>query len=192
MNMLSTHFTFTKSNAEVGINSGYIPGTCFSISLTLILNPQTCWVVDTGSTIHICYNQLAFHTVKPIQNAYITLLNHERLHVYFNGTVKINPKLVIEDVLFVSQFKFNLLSISSITRNSSVKYQFFIDFCIIQDLNSLSMIGKGKRTANLYKLDAASPNSVQNCSISHSVCSTVNNVTTHTCITGLVTCLSRS
>lgn len=115
MNMLSTHLTSIKVDATDKVNCGHTSGTCFSISLNPILYSLRYLVVDLGTTTHICFTKSAFHTLNAIQNAYITLPNHEQILVYFNRTVKISPELILEDVLFVPQFKLNLLPVSSLT-----------------------------------------------------------------------------
>lgn len=130
MNMLSNHLTNAKLDTDARVNSGHISCTCLYIFHHPTINSKTCWMVDSSATSYICYNKSAFHMMKPIQNAYITLQNNERLPVHFICTVRINSNLVIEDVLCVPMFKFNLLSVSSITGKSSINVIFLTNSCI--------------------------------------------------------------
>lgn len=154
------------------------PLTQYSISLDIR------WSIH-GQQL-ICFTKSTFHTMKAIQNVYITLPNHERILKYFNGTVKNGSWFDAWRVLFVPQFKFNLSFFSLLTRDSSMIVRFLTDSCIIQDMPSLRMIGKGKWVSDLYVLDADPSNSVINIwSPTHetfdSVCSAINNITSHTC-----------
>lgn len=51
------------------------------------------------------------------------------------------------------QFQFNLLSLSFLTRNSSVHVRFLIDYCVVQEMPNLKTIGMG----NLVHCDTWSP-----------------------------------
>ncbi|XP_022891847.1 uncharacterized protein LOC111406698 [Olea europaea var. sylvestris] len=86
-----------------------------------------------------------------IQNAYVTFPNRQRIPVLYKG---ISSNLILKDILFVPQLKFNLLSVSSLTKDSSIIIKFFTNLCIIQDLSSLRMIGKARRAVDLYILEA--------------------------------------
>lgn len=66
--------------------------------------------------------------------------------------------MVLKDVLFVPQFKFNLLFVSALTIVSQLTVNFFPYHFTIQDLISKRMIGKGDKLEDLYVLDANSSN----------------------------------
>lgn len=67
--------------------------------------------------------------------------NHSQISVHFIGIVKISTHLILEDVLYVPYFKFNLISVRSLTRKNDVSINFFNHACIIQDVRHLRMIG---------------------------------------------------
>lgn len=123
--------------------------------------------------------------MKPVKNAFITLPNQEKIPVKFAGTVKVTPNLILEDVLYVPQFKFNLMFMSSLPRNSHVEVRCLTDSCFVQDLHNKMMIGRGERLADLYILNDSTTDVTQ----SHcrsllqnacvSVSSSVNNVNAH-------------
>lgn len=50
------------------------------------------------------------------------------------GDVCLFPNEMLKDVLFVPNFKFNLLSVSKIPRDLSCFVSFYLDFCVFQDL----------------------------------------------------------
>lgn len=107
-------------------------------------------MIDSRATSHFCFNRASFKTLKAIQNACITLSNHIRLSVHFTGNVELTPELTLQDVLFVPQFKYNLLSISSLTKDPNIGVKFFTDHYIIQDLCSWKMIGMADMMDGLY------------------------------------------
>ncbi|CAA3023561.1 retroelement pol poly [Olea europaea subsp. europaea] len=67
---------------------------------------------------------------------------------------------MLRDVLFVPQFKLNLLSVSSLTTGTNLSLNFFHDQFIIQEASSRKMIGKGSIIQGLYVLDTKDFNSV--------------------------------
>lgn len=183
ISVLSAHLTTAKVEDE-GNNADHVSGTCLSVSISPIVNSPEHWVLDLGATSLVCFRRACFQTLKAVQNAYITLSNHARIPVHFVGSVKLTPDLVLEDVLFVPQFKINLLSISALTRNSSMSIRFLIDHCDIQDLYSFKMIGNGKKIGGLYILDATHSEMKIQCNSSKPVCISgpivVNNVNSYT------------
>lgn len=77
MNVLNTHLSIAKVDAKGDANGDHISGTCLSISLNPIFIFPIHRVFNLGEIAHICFTKSAFHTIKSIQNAYITLANHE-------------------------------------------------------------------------------------------------------------------
>lgn len=59
---------------------------------------------------------------------------------------------VIHNVLHVPKFKFNVLSVSKLTRELSCGVAFFPDFCILQALSNGKVMGIGKEREGLYIL----------------------------------------
>ena len=110
------------------------------------------WILDTGATRHICSYKSLFLRVKSLQNSSITLPNHSSIPVHFFGDVKINCDLLLRDVLLVLSFKINLISVSALTHDLSVKVSFTDNGFPIQDIAHQMMIGKGDRNGDLYVL----------------------------------------
>ena len=50
-----------------------------------------------------------------------------------NGVVQTTPSLTLTDVLYVSHFPVNLLSISQLTKQNNCKITFFLSHCVFQD-----------------------------------------------------------
>ncbi|XP_022856063.1 uncharacterized protein LOC111377235, partial [Olea europaea var. sylvestris] len=187
MNMLGNHLTSAKTNTRNDEHTNQVSGTCFSIVLNPCLNSPKHWVMDSGATSHICFSKSAFYSMKLIENAYVTLPNHKRIPVSFVGIVKFSNNLMLEDVLYVPNFKFNLMSVSSLIKDSNIIVRFFANECDIQDTHNQKMIGKGRRSAGLYIISATAldsfPTHSRNLSIDKvcvSVSSVVNKVNANT------------
>ena len=71
----------------------------------------------------------------------------------FLWDIKLSETLILNDVLYIPGFKFNLLSVSALTTNSSLLVLCSDADFVIQDLRMKETIGK--RWNNLYLLEAA-------------------------------------
>ena len=73
------------------------------------------WVMDTGASDHIICSISFFQTYTTVDNCVVELPNAESVHVTHVGTVKLSNFLILEHVLCVPSFSFNLLSVSQLT-----------------------------------------------------------------------------
>ena len=151
-------------------SSSFTAGICLSINLNSSLLSPSLWLIDSGASRHICSNIYAFVSIKSIHNTIVTLPDHTSIPIHFCGDVRINSALLLKDVLFIPQFKFNLISVSFLTLTSPLTVHFFPDQFVIQDLPCKKMIGKGNRVEDLYVLDVNNSvsSSVHVNSVSHS------------------------
>lgn len=69
------------------------------------------------------------------------------------GHVKLNKQLVLDQVLGIPNFNFNLLSVSKLTKDLNCVLTFWPTFCVIQDLPSRRPIGVGRVRDGLYYLE---------------------------------------
>ncbi|XP_022871010.1 uncharacterized protein LOC111390234 [Olea europaea var. sylvestris] len=162
LSILNDHLTAAKFETQEEAVPDQITGTCLSISFKPMLNSPRIWVIDSGATSHIYSSLYAFNTMRPVQNASVTLPNNVKIPIQYIANMKLSLEFVLEDVLFVPQFKFNLISVSSLTRKSSLSITFLTDTCVIQVLPTMKMIGKGERAEDLYIIDTGCFNSMHN------------------------------
>ncbi|KAL4324612.1 hypothetical protein GQ457_11G008400 [Hibiscus cannabinus] len=107
------------------------------------------WIVDSGASKHVCCSKVLFESLHSTEGT-ILLPNNSVVSVAYSGTVRLSPSLVLRDVLFVPQFQFNLLSVSSLITDSNLSILFCKSECLIQDLHRV--IGKGEVCQGLYLL----------------------------------------
>ncbi|KAG7557416.1 Zinc finger CCHC-type superfamily [Arabidopsis suecica] len=150
--------------------NGPTPGTFFPsiiCSFTSVDRPYVCsidsninainaWVIDTGATNHICHDKSAFSTFHFLQNTTVTLPNGGLVSIVGIGSIHMGRYLELHDVLYIPQFKFNLLSVSCLTKSMGCKVWFDEHSCVLQDPSRELMIGVGRQVANLYFLDIES------------------------------------
>nr|CAN59936.1 hypothetical protein VITISV_001878 [Vitis vinifera] len=136
------------------------------------LNPSI-WILDSGATHHVCTNSSMFHSIHSFSSNTVTLPTGTKIPITGIGTIHLSPHLVLEHVLYIPTFQFNLISISALTQTNCFSFDFTAHFCFIQDHSQGKLIGMGRRQGNLYLLDS---------SVFHSISSVFvvdNNTSTH-------------
>lgn len=77
-----------------------------------------------------------------VRNTTITLPNHSSILVKYSGDVKLSSGMVLHDVLYLPEFKFNLLYVGLLS-DSGFAFSFFPDHFLIQEILTMKTIGKG-------------------------------------------------
>lgn len=168
MSMFAKHLSATDNSQNIS-GENHSTGTCFSFSVPhTLISPQT-WIVDSGASRHICSNMADFISMRSIPKSVVTLPNHMHIDVNKCGDVKINDNIILRDVLFVPEFKFNLFSVGSFITNPEMMIRFFYDRFLIQDIYLRKTIGRGRRVNNLYILDREEPSETKKSSETSSV-----------------------
>ena len=118
-------------------------------------NEET-WVLDTGATDHIIHSISLFTKITSSISSFVHLPNGEKVLATRIGTIQVTTSLILEDVICVPAFSFNLISVSKLTKSLSCCLVFLSNYCFVQDLTCWKMIGLGKLHNNLYLLQALS------------------------------------
>ena len=105
---------------------------------------NSTWVMDTGASDHIICSISFFQTYTTVANCVVELPNGELAHITHIGTVKLSNFLILEHLLCVPSFSFNLLFVSQLTHNLPLCLVFLSRFCFIQDLSCWKTIGVGE------------------------------------------------
>ena len=113
------------------------------------------WVLNTGATDHIIHSVTLFTKITSSISTFVQLPNGEKAIVTHIGTIQITSTLILENVLCVPSFSFNLISVSKLTKCLSCCFVFLSKFCFIQDLSYWKTIGVGKLHNNLYLLQVS-------------------------------------
>ncbi|KAG7588381.1 Integrase catalytic core [Arabidopsis suecica] len=114
------------------------------------------WIIDSGATHHVCHDKALFLSLSETLNNSVTLPTGFGVKITGIGTFKLNEFLILNNVLYIPDFRLNLLSISQLTKDLGYRVTFDEASCIIQDPIKGLMIGRGEQISNLYVLDVQS------------------------------------
>ena len=149
ISLLNTHPSNSGSSNEAihiansalsGISDTFLQNSmCLSMQHSIFaVNPshkttfsQDTWVLDTGATDHIVHSVDLFTKITSSITSFVQLPNGERVVVTHIGTIQVTPSLILENVLCVPSFTFNLISISQLTRSLSCCFIFLSNLCYI-------------------------------------------------------------
>lgn len=98
--------------------------------------PKTEWIVDTGASHHIESNRSFLNDGPSVETSHrdiVYLPNGDKVDISCTGHAPVFENEDVKNVLLVPDFKFNLLSVSKLTRELSRYATFFPDFYVFQD-----------------------------------------------------------
>ena len=110
------------------------------------------WILDIEVAHHVCCSLSTFTQSTPAQNSFVTLPNSQSVVINRIGYVFLSPDLILNNVMFVPNFHFNLLSISSLTQSYKSSINFMVDSCT-KGHTWTKTIGMSRRHGSLYFLN---------------------------------------
>ena len=114
-------------NTESFINTS---GTDFSS-----IYANSTWIIDSGATDHVSKNP-PITNKSASKHTSVQLPNGGHAEITSTGSMKLCNDMTVDNVLYVPNFKANLLSISKLTRALGCNVTFYPDFCVMQDLTT--------------------------------------------------------
>lgn len=91
------------------------------------------WILKNGASDHMCSYKPLFSSLSILsQPLHITLPNGQIISISHVGNVPITHNIIMKDVLYVPNFKINLLFISKLTQQLNYTIQFTHDTCYLQ------------------------------------------------------------
>lgn len=88
-------------------------------------------------------------------NKSVTLPTGQNINIEGIGQIRLNEYMLLANVLYIPDFRLNLLSISQLTKDLGCRVMFDEGTCLIHDPIRGLMIGQGEEIANLYVLDGS-------------------------------------
>jgi len=79
--------------------------------------------------------------------------------------IKLSSSASLSSVLSLPNFSFNLMFVNKITRGLKCNVEFFPDYCVFQDLQTRSVIGRGREPDGLYIFEQRTPYSLTSSSL---------------------------
>ncbi|KAF3772292.1 hypothetical protein EJ110_NYTH58301 [Nymphaea thermarum] len=111
------------------------------------------WIIDTGALDHMTPHLHLLFNIKILPKHHvINLPNGHQTLVSITGTVYLSSNIQLTDVLYILDFKFNLLSVPKFTKTTNCIVVFLPTCCAFQDPLSRKLIGVGNLSGGLYHL----------------------------------------
>ena len=76
------------------------------------------------------------------------------------GTIKFSESIELQNVLYIPEFSFNIISVSALTKDMPVNISFSNNTCVIQDKFTLKKIGSAELIYGLYVFSFAKDSTV--------------------------------
>ena len=121
---------------------------------TCLISSSSKWVIDSGAIDHMIGNSDLFTTFQPQPStSIVTLTDGSTSCVLGSRTIHPTPLITLTSVMSLPQFYFNLLLVNKLTHTHNCSISFFPDYCLIQDLLTKRIIGRGRESGGLYILE---------------------------------------
>lgn len=99
------------------------------IALTAI--PFPLWIIDTCSTNHMCSSLSLFISITlNSSSSHVQIPNGTSALMTHIGSISFTSSFYLDNVLYVSTFKFNMLSVSQLTKSLNCTIIYFPDVCV--------------------------------------------------------------
>jgi len=89
------------------------------------------WILDSDATDHICSSLNYFTSYNQINPIFVKLPNGNQVIANYFGSVFINQDHILDNVFYISNFTFNILSVEKLIDNLSCMIIFYSNGCHI-------------------------------------------------------------
>ena len=120
-------FSGKLASSNVVTTEEFTGGTHYILSSTTGNYKSNIWIIDSGTTRHICNDQSLFFKTQEVFHTRVKLPNQMLIQVHLMGNLKLNEDLVLHDVLFVPQFELNIISVTCLTKGKNVMVALYHD-----------------------------------------------------------------
>ena len=149
---LLTLLQHATSSDNVSNQVFVIPSSMTTQTGNNFISSFSSWVIDSGVTDHICSSLTYLVSYQQIPPISVKLPNDNQVIANYSESVFLNQDHVIDNVLYIPCFNFNLLSVAKLIDKLSCVLTFDSNGCHIQDKITMKMIGIAKTQDRLYIL----------------------------------------
>ena len=111
------------------------------------------WIIDSGCSAHMTGRKGIFTRLRLQEGGSIIFGGGKQGKVQGIGTVQLNESVCIENVSWVTNLKYNLLSVSQLCDNGKNSVTFTTSDVRVTSLNNNEVFIRGRRDRNIYKAD---------------------------------------
>ncbi|KAK9705924.1 hypothetical protein RND81_07G092500 [Saponaria officinalis] len=108
------------------------------------------WIIDTGASNHVTGDITCLTETTHISARHVGLPDGHHIIATLTGTVHLNDRIILRNVLYVSCLTCNLISVSQLLIDNNCLAQFTNSHCFLQDRTTKTTIGKGELQDGLY------------------------------------------
>ena len=103
-----------------------------SIALNVVHLPHsTSWIIDSGATDHMVSSPSILSHITSHYSRTVKLPNGVNAPITHIGTIQLAPNIVLNNVLYVPSFQFNLISVGKLTHDANCIITFLPNSCLI-------------------------------------------------------------
>ena len=124
-----------------------------SLVAKTVQNLSKKWLLDCGATDTMSYDLSDFKTTTKPTKTHIQTANGGCSKVEGAGRIDISPSLKLTNCLYVPSLSSKLLSISHVTKELNCTVLMHPSFCLLQDILTRRIIGRGTEHEGLYYVD---------------------------------------
>lgn len=125
-----------------------------------LVSCESDWIIDSGASRHItgfAHFLINYSPIKGKSNVYIP--DGSSATATHIGEVNLGGIFHLKNVLYIPNFKCNLISVSQLCKELNCDVLFSSNLCVIQDRTSRRMIGQGELQGGVYQLQRVLSNS---------------------------------
>ncbi|XP_059315623.1 uncharacterized protein LOC132066310 [Lycium ferocissimum] len=121
--------------AKAATHAGTTGAGIFTALLSSVVDYN--WIVDTGATNHMVHNEKLLNRLNAltdISKSKVHLPTGEQVTITKTGDACVFKNKVLQDVLYIPEFKYNMFSVAKITKELNCFAALYPDFCVFQEL----------------------------------------------------------
>ena len=128
------------------------PGNTGTILMAYV-DFDTGSIIDFGATDHMTYDRTLFSSTTPPPQDSIVIANGGVAHITGAGSIALTATLSLHNCLLVPVLSSHLLSVGQVTEQLNCVVLMFPSFCLLQDIRTQVIIGRGTKRRGLYYVD---------------------------------------
>ena len=127
------------------------------ISCAVSHNAAGSWIINTVASDHMTFDLSLFSNTKTLSTPIsITLPDGTLKPATIMGNIPLTSTLTLQSVLYIPDFKYNLLSVDKFLTDNHYCGIFYPSHCVFQDLSTKITVAVGQKAGGLYILDLPS------------------------------------
>ncbi|XP_071699281.1 uncharacterized protein [Rutidosis leptorrhynchoides] len=128
--MLAQHNLNPQNGSSSDLSTAFMAGKRFCFLSTDLNNP---WIIDSGATDHMTPHLFMFSEYTVVHKpSFIEMPNGQKARVHHVGSIRLNDNVILDHVLHVPDFQFNLLSVYKLLLQYSASLTFTLTSYLLQ------------------------------------------------------------